>query len=71
MAYINRYKIKYNTLNLKNDNYNKSECDFCTNYGFFSYYNCQTCSLRYCLNHNIQCKCKERHITLYLRDLNI
>ena len=69
--YLKEKNLNFHIFNIKdNDSYDKYECEYCVNYGFFSIVSCIFCNFKNCLNHLKICKCNN-DIQLYYRDLNI
>ena len=70
-SYVENYKgTKKMTLLLdKKINYEKFECDLCTSYGYFSFYECDNCDFEGCLEHfpNCKSKCEKSNFLIYYR----
>lgn len=50
-----------------NAHYDKSLCNFCKNYSFFSNIKCENCLKKFCVTHFDKCSCEKKDYSLYLR----
>lgn len=71
-AYLKKIKIPFQKFIInEKESYSKSECYYCTCYGYFSYIKCRICLRICCINHKESiCKCDVPVLSLFYRDVS-